>query len=152
MNLNITASDTHLIRETWSEIKDFGIQNPLIFYDVFFEIAPDARHYFSTDLSTLGKKFYYTIDFIVNNCDKLELIHEEIEDLGRIHHDLNIDKKYYPLVNQAILALLDKQSDNNIDQAKEAWLKVLEHVGTVMQNAPVRKRNRFQALLKRLFN
>lgn len=147
----LSAEEIACVQNSWDEIREFGVQNPLIFYDVFFKVAPQARKYFKNDLSLLSKKFTYTVDFVINNCGRLSEIKDEIEDLGRIHNDLSIDPSLYTIFNEAFIGLLDKLKRNDIESSKQAWLKVLEHIGTIMQNAPAKKQNKFKALLKKLF-
>ncbi len=129
------------------------IENPLFFYETFFEVAPEARKYFShKDFSKLGKKFDFTMDFIVSNCHQLDEIRESIEDLGRIHIKLDIESKFYSKFNDSLLQLVNRiLGTSHSKEIETAWSKALDHISVVMQNAPDKKQNKFQQLLKKLF-
>ncbi len=129
------------------------IENPLIFYDAFFETAPDAKKYFPRDdFSKLGRKFNYTMDFIVSNCHQLDEIKDSIEDLGRIHVKLKIENEFYEKFNESLLVLVDKiLGTQNSKEIETSWSKALTHIAGIMQNAPEKEENKFQQLLRKLF-
>ncbi len=150
--MSFSTTDVRLIQESWGSIKEFKVVNAIVFYENLFKISPSSRQLFPEDLTKLNSKFTYTINFLVNNCDKLESIQESVEDLGRIHNKLNIPKEYYPIISDAIVKTIEKAMGENYSvQIGEAWERLINHMAEIMLNAPARNKNKFQRLLEKLF-
>lgn len=147
----LSEREANLIKSSWKLMEQRRVENPLFFYESFFTVAPEARKYFpNKDFKKLGRKFDFTLDFIVSNCHQLEEIQETIEDLGRIHIKLKIEEKFYSKFNDSLLRLVSKMLDDS-KEVHNAWSKALNHISEVMQNAPDKKENKFQQLLRKVF-
>lgn len=136
--------------------EEAGITNPLIFYEAFFKIAPEAQGFFRKngreDFDKLGRKFSYTMDFIVGNIFRLEEVIDEIQDLGALHNKISIPHTYYPLFNRALLGLLDEVLGAKCtDEIKDAWLTALDFITEIMQGSSQKKENKFQQMLNKIF-
>ncbi len=150
----LTEREVLLIKSSWEVLKLEGVQNPLIFYDSFFEADPGARKYFAhRDFKKLGEKFSHTIDFVITNCHNLEEVKESIHELGIVHNKLKIEEQHYHTFNQAILKLLDKflSYHEDVEEIKKSWLKTLEFIVQEMKKAPDKKVSKLQKLITKMF-
>ncbi len=154
----LTNQECNLIKKSWMFLEaKAGISNQLMFYESFFEVAPEARRYFESkknkiDFELLKSKFSDTMNFIVNNIENLNNISKEISELGSLHNQLKIEPHHYSLFNESVLTLLDKLlGDQSTNEVRAAWKRVLDFISQKMQEAPAKKRNRFNHLIRTLF-
>jgi len=141
----------NLIRNSWLEVATYP--NAILkFYDKLFEISPDSKRFFPEDLSRQSEKLAYTIGFAVENLERLDEIQESIEDLGRMHNELDIAAEYYVHVKDALIfTIKEALADSYHDEIGEAWDVALTHIATVMINAPEKKKEKRKNLLQKLF-
>jgi len=141
-----------IIRDSWILISAYP-DAFIKFYDKLFEISPAAKRFFpEDDLSRQGEKLSYTIGFAVENLDRLNEIKESIEDLGRMHNELNIGAQYYEHVKEALIfTIKEAMGDSYKEEVGTSWDQALTYISNVMINAPAKKRRKPQDLVRKLF-
>lgn len=155
--LKLSSRQRNLINSSWRFMQEqAGVANPLFFYEAFFKRVPEAQKFFlhkgREDFEKLGRKFKFTLDFIVDNIFRLEEKVEEMEGLGALHNRLNIPHDYYSLFNETLIGLLDEVlAERNTQEIKDAWKIALDYITCVMKSAPEKKVNKFQLMLKKVF-
>ena len=122
-------------------------------YDHFFDLSPEAVHFFPDDLSKQSEKLAYTIGFVVSNLDRLETIKETIQDLGRFHNQLNIDAYHYENLKVAFnLTVREVMKDRYHENIGDAWNIALSCLSQWMLNAPRKKKRSIKILMDKLFD
>jgi hemoglobin-like flavoprotein len=142
----------NLIRYSWERI----LRHPdamMAFYDKLFQMAPETRRLFQSDIAKQSEKLAYTIAFVVENLDRIDTIKESVEDLGRVHNRMNIQAHHYELVTRALVETIkDVMGADYTEEIGNAWTAALKALAGIMMNAPAeRKVSRFKKLLQKLF-
>ncbi len=145
------SNQIQLIMSSWEKVS----QDPMLihsFYSKLFEIAPQTKSYFPNDVSKQSEKLAYTLGFVVGNLNRLDVIENSIEDLGRTHKRLKIKDEEYDFVKKALLLTLDEALEGDNHDALDAWDVALTHISNLMMNAKEEIVERRPSLLKRLFS
>ena len=107
-----------------------------LFYGKIFEIAPDARDMFKTEIPEQSKKVFSMLNYVISKLDSLEDIIGEIAKLARRHTTYGVKEEHYAVVGNALLWTLEEGlgTDWNED-LKEAWSDCYSILATAMINA-----------------
>ncbi|MEP1033365.1 globin domain-containing protein [Ekhidna sp.] len=147
----MTPQQIEAITTSWEKVSQDPnlIQN---FYGKLFEIAPQTKHYFPSDLTKQSEKLAYTLGFVVGNLDRLEDIQEAVEELGRTHRKLKIKDEEYGYVKDALLITIDEAIVGDNTTTIQAWDAALSYIAGLMINAPGERKPQRKSLFKRLFS
>lgn len=150
-----SSAQAPLIQKSWQVMKSVnGTFNALLFYNSLFHLYPDLRDLFPKDLKKLELKFDHTMSHLVDHCDSLgdPDIDEIISDLGSTHKKLNVSDEHYIMISEAITATVKKSLGAKYsEEVGQAWRDLIETIAKKMMAAPVKKVNKFQQFLERLF-
>ncbi len=131
----MTTEQIDLITKSWGKIS----QDPnliLSFYQKLFEIAPQTKDYFPSDLTKQSEKLAYTLGFIVGNLDRFENIEGAIRKLGTIHQKLKIKDEEYGFMKEALLFTIDNALSGDNTPTIQAWDTAFTLISDLMINAP----------------
>ena len=83
-NMNLTPKQVDLIRDSFHRLEpDAEVAEK--FYDRLFEIAPELRALFRSDMTGQGMRFMRTLRVIVQDLDDPEALHPYLERLALDH-------------------------------------------------------------------
>jgi hemoglobin-like flavoprotein len=107
-----------------------------LFYGRLFEIAPEVKPLFTSDIKEQGKKLMSMITLAVRGLDNLEVLVPAVQKLGVGHVDYGVKEEHYAVVGEALIWTLGKGlGDAYTDEVKEAWLAVYTVLATTMKDA-----------------
>ena len=127
----MTPDQISLIRSTFEKVEPDSAAAS--FYDRLFEIAPDVRDLFPSDLTAQGQKLMATLSFVVNGLDDIDAILPAVRDLGIRHIDYGTDPAHYDAVGDALLWTLEQGLGSAFtQQAKMAWNEAYSLIAATM--------------------
>ncbi len=109
-----------------------------IFYNRFFEIAPDARRLFPDDVQRLHLKLMDTIAAIVGALDNRALFQSIISHTALQHARFGVRPSQYAAFGAALIWGLEQQFGSAFTpELRRAWIALYEVVQTEMIAASV---------------
>ena len=130
----LNDSQKQIIRDTWRLVVPIADTAADLFYKRLFELKPEYRAYFKSDMASQKKKLLAMLSFIVSSLDWPDSAWRETVDqdsdlclivlaLGRRHSDLyRIPDSTYDAVGEALLWTLDYGLGAKFDTAaRAAW-------------------------------
>jgi len=135
----VTPKQVELVQTTWEQVVPISDQAAALFYGRLFELDPDLKPLFSTDIKEQGRKLMTMITAAVRGLGDLGRLVPVVEDLGRRHVGYGVKDSHYDTVGAALLWTLEKGLGAGFtDEVKEAWATVYTILATTMKNAPAR--------------
>lgn len=142
----LSVSQRASIRKSWELVQPIANTAADLFYKRLFEIAPQYRKLFGSDMARQKQKLLAMLDFIVRTVDWSEDTWRESVDaeqdlflvilaLGRRHTELySIPDASYDAVGQALLWTLDYGlGEAFTHEVKAAWVSVYTLVSKTMK-------------------
>lgn len=125
-----------MVKSTWKQVLPISEQAAALFYGKLFEIKPEFKDLFKSDMKSQGRKLMTMINTAVNNVDQLEKIIPALQDLGKRHVNYGVKADDYNVVAEALLWTLGQGlGDAFTDDAKEAWTNTYTALAGVMLKA-----------------
>jgi hemoglobin-like flavoprotein len=135
----MTPKQIELVQTTWENVVPIADQAAAIFYNRLFELDPELKPMFRTDIKEQGKKLMQMITLAVRGLNDLSKLVPAVEDLGRRHIGYGVRKKDYETVGSALLWTLEKGlGETFTPEVKEAWATVYGVLAATMQKAASR--------------
>ena len=132
MNLNQIA----LVKISWDKVVPISETAAELFYGKLFELDPELKALFSSDMKEQGRKLMKMIGTAVNALDRLDQVVPAVEDLGRRHIDYGVKDKDYDTVGAALLWTLEQGlGDRYTPAVAEAWTAVYTLLADIMKEA-----------------
>ena len=125
-----------LIKASWDKVVPIADKAAELFYSKLFELDPDVKKLFKTDLSVQGKKLMTMLDTVVRSLDNLEAVVPAIQASGRRHVDYGVKDEDYATVGEALIwTLATGLGDDFTDEVKQAWLEAYTILSSTMIDA-----------------
>jgi hemoglobin-like flavoprotein len=104
----MTPDQVKLVQQTFSQVAPISDQAATFFYNRLFEIAPQVKSMFPTDLTEQRKKLMATLAVVVNGLSDLPSILPAASALAKRHAAYGAKPEHYPVVGSALLWTLEK--------------------------------------------
>jgi len=132
----LTPKQVELVQGTWEQVVPISDQAAVLFYGRLFELDPDLKPLFSTDMKEQGRKLMTMITAAVRGLSDLGKLVPVVEDLGRRHVGYGVKDSHYDTVGAALLWTLEKGLGAAFTaEVKEAWATVYTILATTMKKA-----------------
>lgn len=132
----VTPEQIRFVLDTWGELAHETDHVAEAFYMRLFQIAPELRRLFPTDLNEQYRQFLQMLHLVVNGLVCFEELIPEIEALGRRHVEYNVTESQYDLVRAALFAMLaDVLDEKFTPDVRVAWAATYDRVAGVMKAA-----------------
>lgn len=132
----MTPRQVDLVQTTWAKVEPISDQAAALFYGRLFELDPELKPLFKSDIKEQGKKLMQMITIAVRGLTDLGKLLPAVEDLGRRHVSYGVRKKDYDTVGAALLWTLEKGlGDAFTSEVKEAWTETYTALATTMLKA-----------------
>ncbi|MDX1950868.1 MAG: globin family protein [Verrucomicrobiota bacterium] len=127
----MTAEQVRLVQSSWEKVLPISDQAAALFYGRLFELDPELKPLFTSDLREQGKKLMQMIGIAVRGLTNLEQILAAVQDLGRRHVKYGVRKKDYDTVGAALLWTLEKGLGPAFTpETAEAWRDLRDPCGS----------------------
>ena len=97
-----------LVQQSFSKIVPISDQAAVIFYNRLFEIAPQVKSMFPSDMTEQRGKLMATLSAVVNGLNNLSSILPAASALAKRHVAYGARAEHYPVVGAALLWTLEK--------------------------------------------
>lgn len=132
----LTPRQIELVQTTWEKCVPIADQAAALFYGKLFELDPNLKPMFKSDIKEQGKKLMQMITAAVRGLSDLNRLVPVVQDLGRRHVGYGAKDEHYATVGTALLWTLEKGlGDAFTPEVKEAWATVYGVLATTMQKA-----------------
>jgi hemoglobin-like flavoprotein len=132
----MTSEEKKLVQESFAKIKPISAEAAAMFYGRLFEIAPQFRPMFKSDITEQGKKLMQMIGIAVANLDNLDEVTPAVQALGLRHKGYGVEPAHYPVVGEALLwAVGQALGDGYTPEIEQAWQHVYNVMAETMQQA-----------------
>ena len=118
----MTPHQVELVQASFEKVVPIAGTAADLFYDRLFEIAPQTRSLFPTDLTEQKGKLMSMLGTAVTNLHKLETILPAVKDLGARHKGYGVTAAHYAPVGAALIWTLEKGLGADFTpDVKAAW-------------------------------
>ena len=118
----MTLEQVKLVQQSFSKIIPISDQAAVIFYDRLFEIAPQVKSMFPSDMTEQRGKLMATLSAVVNGLNNLSSILPAVSALAKRHVAYGARAEHYPVVGAALLWTLERGlGDSWTPDVANAW-------------------------------
>jgi hemoglobin-like flavoprotein len=104
----MTPDQIKLVQDSFAQVVPIADEAAALFYRRLFEIAPQVRAMFPTDMTTQRQKLMATLAVVVNGLGRLDAILPLAGALARRHVEYGARPAHYPVVGAALLWTLEQ--------------------------------------------
>ena len=104
----MNPSQVKLVQESFAKVAPISETAAELFYGRLFEVAPQVKAMFPTDMTGQRKKLMATLAVVVNGLGNLESILPAASALATRHVSYGAKPEHYPVVGNALLWTLEK--------------------------------------------
>jgi hemoglobin-like flavoprotein len=105
---NMTPDQVKLVQQSFAKVAPISEQAAQIFYDRLFEVAPQVKAMFPSDMTEQRKKLMATLAVVVSGLSNLEAVLPAASALAKRHVSYGAKPAHYPVVGGALLWTLEK--------------------------------------------
>jgi nitric oxide dioxygenase len=132
----MTPEQIDLVQTSFRSVAPIADEAAKIFYARLFEIAPQVKPLFRTELTTQGKKLMTTLAFVVNGLRNPDVILPAAYKLSIRHVHYGVKPEHYTPVGAALIHTLEQGlGDAFTDEVREAWLAAYTMLADFMIDA-----------------
>jgi hemoglobin-like flavoprotein len=104
----MTPDQVKLVQDSFSKVAPISETAALLFYDRLFEIAPQVKAMFPTDMTEQRKKLMAMLAAVVGGLGNLSSILPAASALAKRHVGYGAKAEHYPVVGAALLWTLEQ--------------------------------------------
>jgi hemoglobin-like flavoprotein len=132
----MTLEEVKLVQTSWAMVAPISDQAAALFYGRLFEIDPQLKLLFKSDINEQGKKLMQMIGMVVHGLANFERLLPAVQDLGRRHTRYGVDDSHYEMVASALLWTLEKGLGNGFTpEVRSAWTSAYTALAKTMKDA-----------------
>jgi hemoglobin-like flavoprotein len=132
----MTPIQIELVKSSWAKVAPIADDAAALFYGRLFELDPELKSLFKSDMKEQGRKLMAMLNTAVNSLDKVETIVPAVQDMGRRHVDYGVKDEDYDTVGAALLWTLEQGlGEGFTEEVKAAWVDTYTLVATTMKAA-----------------
>jgi hemoglobin-like flavoprotein len=130
----MTNEQKELVQSSFRQVQPIAEVAAQLFYGRLFEIDPQLRHLFTTDLQEQGRKLMHMMGVAVKGLDQLNELLPALHFLGSKHLAYGVQAKHYDTVGEALIWTLEQGlGDAFTLEVKESWIAVYQLLAEAMQ-------------------
>lgn len=132
----MTPDQIALLRASFTKVRPISEEAAGLFYNRLFEIAPEVRPLFKSDMAEQGRKLMATLAVVVNGLDDLPALLPAVERLGRSHAGLGVTAEHFVPVGEALIWTLQQGlGEDFTPEVRDAWTEAYGTLAAAMQDA-----------------
>jgi len=118
----MTPDQIKLVQQSFSNVVPIADQAAILFYDRLFEIAPQVKSMFPSDMTEQRKKLVTMLTAVIAGLDNLASILPAASALAKRHVAYGAKAEHYPVVGAALLWTLEKGlGEGWTTEVADAW-------------------------------
>ncbi len=120
--MTLTTAQIDLIRDSFHRLEPDVETASELLYERLFEIAPELRAMFRSDMAGQGMQFMSTLRVIVQHLDDPESLRPHLEHLAQGHAAYGVKPEHFHPMGQALIWAMRKTLGENFPAgAAAAW-------------------------------
>jgi hemoglobin-like flavoprotein len=132
----MNPEQVRLIQTSWAMVAPISDQAAALFYGRLFELDPELKPLFKSDITEQGKKLMQMLGMVVHGLTNLERLVPAVQGLGRRHVGYGVNDSHYEKVGAALLWTLEKGLGNGFTpDVRSAWTTAYGVLATTMKDA-----------------
>jgi len=132
----MNSEEIKLVQDSFEQVKPIADQAASIFYTRLFEVAPQTRHMFKSDMTKQGAMLMSTLGLAVGSLNDLDKIIPAVRALGKRHAGYGVEFDQFAIVGEALLWTLEQAFGPAFTaELKSAWTEAYLLLAGVMQEA-----------------
>lgn len=132
----MTEKQIELVQTSWEKCIPIADTAASIFYAKLFELDPEVRPLFKSDIKEQGKKLMTMISTAVRSLKNLDGLVGAVQDMGRRHAGYGVKDEHYETVGAALIWTLGQGlGEDFTEETKEAWVTVYTLLADTMKDA-----------------
>jgi hemoglobin-like flavoprotein len=136
----MTSQQIQLVQTTWNSVAPISEQAATLFYGRLFELDPELKPLFKSDIREQGRKLMQMLSMTVRGLNDPAKLLPAVEDLGRRHIDYGVRSRDYDTVGSALLWTLEKGLGKaSTSEVKEAWSAAYGLLASAMRQAAAKQ-------------
>jgi hemoglobin-like flavoprotein len=134
--------DAKLLRENFESLRPRGLEVMRDFYRILFERRPDVKPMFAhVNMDEQVQKIFDTLDVIVQNLEKPDVLLSHLLLLGNSHVDYGVKPAHYGPVLDSLIEAMKRASGPAWTPALESgWRQAYNAVAEIMQKGTAIRR------------
>jgi nitric oxide dioxygenase len=134
--MRLPDEEIDLVRGSFWHVSRTGQEMAALFYDRLFEIAPEARALFPTDLTEQNTKLMSMLGSIVARLHDYDALFPLVADLGRRHVTYGAQPDHYAAVGSALFDALERTlGERFTPEVEAAWRQAFDALARTMIDA-----------------
>ncbi|WP_198369940.1 globin domain-containing protein [Roseomonas rosulenta] len=134
--MRLQDDEVDIVRGSFWHVSRMGQETAAMFYDRLFEIAPQVRPLFPSDLAEQGTKLMSMLGSIVARLHDHEVLFPMVADLARRHVDYGAQPAHYEAVGTALMAALARTlGERFTPEVEAAWRNAYDALARTMIEA-----------------
>lgn len=131
-----TPRQVELVQTSWTSVVPIAETAATLFYGKLFELDPELRPLFKSDITEQGRKLMRMITAAVRGLNDPATLVPVVQDLGRRHVHYGVRRKDYDTVGTALLWTLEQGLGSAFTpEVRTAWTVVYTLLAATMQEA-----------------
>lgn len=129
----MTWEQIYLVRKSFAEIERHHEVAALIFYKKLFALGPEVRPMFKNDIVVQSAKLIDMLATLISMIERTGDLSSELRLMGARHKTYGVKDEHYPMVGQALLAMVEETMNGAYTpQLEEAWQALYALVSNTM--------------------
>ena len=131
----MTPEQIELVQTSFSKVAPISDKAAVLFYDRLFDIAPQVKALFPTDMTEQRRKLMSTLAIVVTGLSDLPSILPAASALATRHVAYGAKAEHYPVVGQALLWTLEQGLGKDwTPDVADAWTAAYTTLSSFMIN------------------
>lgn len=131
--MTLTTAQIASVRDSFHRLPPDLESASGLFYERLFEIAPELRDMFRTDIRGQGMRFMSTLGVIVQYLDDPDALDPYLERLAQGHAAYGVKPEHFRPMGQALIQTMREMlGDKFPEGAGAAWEAAYEHMARKM--------------------
>ena len=131
--MDLTTAQIALILDSFQRLKPDVEAASVLFYERLFEIAPELRSMFRSDMAGQGMRFMSTLGEIIQLLDNPDALRPHLERLAKGHAAFGVKPEHFKPMGQALIQTMRETLDEDFSEAAaDAWEAAYAHMAGEM--------------------
>jgi nitric oxide dioxygenase len=131
--MTLTTAQIDLVRDSFDRLQPDVEAASELFYGRLFEIAPEIREIFRSDMTGQGMRFMRTMGVIVQNLDVPPALRPYLQRLAESHAAYGVKPAHFHPMGQALIwTLRETMGEEFPEDAAAAWQAAYDHIASEM--------------------
>ena len=129
----MTPEQVRLVKQSYLWLAPVSGEASRMFYDRLFEIAPELRGLFKSDMRSQGRKLMATLNTLVNSIDLLETLRPALRELARKHERYGVKVEDFAPFREALIWMLrERLGKAFLPETEAAWRQAYAEIADIL--------------------